>query len=313
VIAFILLPHDIWLTYYSILKTSVIGPNLKTFACLLLPFPLLLWPIFVLLASILYGFGIGLFAPTYYVFNEDVFLCGGPIIETLHLAVKSITKFWKFNYDSYFTYLREFREDKLPEAGKPFDISVLQMIVGLFIGLIGFFVVGLSCGAITFAKCLPAFFRGYYEAWKAYIKIGDCWICVLLLPFLVANILYPFASIIILLLILIAGCGTGFGAGIAAYKMGFFMSFRWMLEAIRTWDKFTNMVAFDFDVSCCGNPDDDIFDMSKKKQKRYNQPKKETPKTMLSRKNDVDFQEEDSASKEESKSKDASSDSSEIV
>jgi len=41
VIAVALLPHDIWHTYHSVLKTSLIGMNLKVLAVLLLPVSLL--------------------------------------------------------------------------------------------------------------------------------------------------------------------------------------------------------------------------------------------------------------------------------
>lgn len=51
VIAVICVPHDIFYTYFSILKTQRLGRNVKTLALLLLPIPLVLWPVIVCTTS----------------------------------------------------------------------------------------------------------------------------------------------------------------------------------------------------------------------------------------------------------------------
>ena len=76
-----MVPHDIFYTYYTVLATKSIGPNLKLFAILLLPVPLLTWPPLVCFSSIFFGafYGIGL--PVVRTFDEeyDIF-CGGIIL-----------------------------------------------------------------------------------------------------------------------------------------------------------------------------------------------------------------------------------------
>jgi hypothetical protein len=53
VIAVVWLPHDVFLTYRAVLKTGMIGTNLKVLAMLLLPIALVAWPAFVLLVTML--------------------------------------------------------------------------------------------------------------------------------------------------------------------------------------------------------------------------------------------------------------------
>ena len=62
-ISILLLPHDIYLTYYSFLKTELYGRNIKILGMLLLPVPLLSWPGFVAFSSLLFGFCYGFYLP----------------------------------------------------------------------------------------------------------------------------------------------------------------------------------------------------------------------------------------------------------
>ena len=70
-IAIILLPHDVYLTYKALLKTSLIGKNLKMMGMLLLPFALLGWPILIAFSSSIFGILYGLFCPVVRTFDSD--------------------------------------------------------------------------------------------------------------------------------------------------------------------------------------------------------------------------------------------------
>ena len=70
-VAIILLPHDIFLTYKSLLKTGLIGINLKLMGMLLLPIALFSWPILVMLVGSILGIVYGLFCPVVWTFDED--------------------------------------------------------------------------------------------------------------------------------------------------------------------------------------------------------------------------------------------------
>jgi hypothetical protein len=69
-IAILLLPHDIYFTYYTILKTEFIGKNLKSLAMLLLPFPLISWPPFVLASSLIYSVLYSIFFQVYITIDK---------------------------------------------------------------------------------------------------------------------------------------------------------------------------------------------------------------------------------------------------
>lgn len=114
VIAVIMLPHDVYFTYYTILKANQLGPNITALAMLLLPIPLALWPVLVSICSLVGGLGVGLVYPIVTTFEERSNLFVGGMEDALAHCLSALKNFWKFNSESYFLYLREFREDKSP-------------------------------------------------------------------------------------------------------------------------------------------------------------------------------------------------------
>ena len=76
-VAIILLPHDIFLTYKSLIKTHMIGINLKLMGMLLLPIALLSWPILVIFVSSVFGILYGFLCPVVRTFDEDYNICCG--------------------------------------------------------------------------------------------------------------------------------------------------------------------------------------------------------------------------------------------
>eukprot|EP01087_Luapelamoeba_hula_P014361 TRINITY_DN4194_c0_g1_i1.p1 TRINITY_DN4194_c0_g1~~TRINITY_DN4194_c0_g1_i1.p1 ORF type:complete len:311 (-),score=28.10 TRINITY_DN4194_c0_g1_i1:108-1040(-) len=257
VISVILLPHDIVLTYKSVYGTSVIGPNLKCLAMLTLPIPLLLWPVLVLIGSILVSLLWGLFAPMAFVFDKEYNLLWGPIIATWKYAAKGVKSFWKFNYETYFQSLREFETEELPEAGVPFDISIIQLIVGLFIGIIGAVFVGTFCGILSVLKCIPLTIRGYYEMWKAFFSTNLNEKICLFVPFVIANLLLPLVALLVLAFVVVAGFFVGCAASYSSYKCGFFEGFKWMGTAVIAWDTATNSLMINVESSCFGKYSED--------------------------------------------------------
>eukprot|EP01084_Bolivina_argentea_P164443 285901_1 len=135
VISLIMIPHDIFYTYYTVLATKKWGINMKILAVLLLWAPLIAWPIFVLIGGLLFGIFYGVYWAFSATFDTEYNLIYGGIYTGWKNAFVHVADFWDFNSNSYFIYLSEFREP-LKDGAEPFDISIIQIIVGLFICLI---------------------------------------------------------------------------------------------------------------------------------------------------------------------------------
>jgi hypothetical protein len=242
-----------------------VGPNIKTAAMLLLPIPLLLWPpaviylyntrsLIIILQqvlgiSLIWAIGVGVFLPTIRTFDGDYNLWYGGIVDVLVSSANYVKKFWNFNSHSYFDYLDQWRSAELKDGEKPFDISVLQILIGVVIGTIGSIVDGIGISIISLAKLLPLIFRGYYEIWKAYTKLGIMWICMFSVIIIVVNIAWPICALLICVVCCICGFFVGLECAWVAYKEGIATAFVKMWIWIVDFDKFSNII-FNSQNSC---------------------------------------------------------------
>ena len=180
--------------------------------------------------------------------------------------------------------MKDFSTQELPEAGKPFDISIIEIFVGLFVALIGIPVVGIPVALLCILKFIPILLRGYYYLFYCtptlLLILADSlqhthspshtdffdmkfeWICALFIFWVMANVLWPVVAVLGLCLVVIGGFGAGVYAAWAAYKIGFIGGFLWMWEAIKKTDEFTNLFVFDCERSCLGPVDKDILGLT---------------------------------------------------
>ena len=253
IISIILLPHDIFITYYSFLASKKIGPNLTAMAMMLLPIPLILWPPSVCIATFIFGAGFGLFNPIGKTFDDryEVF-CGG-IIETLKEGAEFVKKFWEFNSDSYFTYLFDFRNYNLKDGEKPFDISVIQLFIGTLIGTSGSIIDGICFTVLAVIYLIPGIFRGYFELWKWYCKYCSkgCDSCVefvwfgLMFPiFILANAVLAPGIVLVAAFAALSGFFIGLSAGYHAYNSGVPEAYKKVFEWVSEFNKGANKAIF---------------------------------------------------------------------
>ena len=248
-ISVILLPHDIYYTYASILRSKKIGPNITVLGMLLLPIPLLLWPECVLIAYFLVGAGYGLFVPIAKTFEEKYNLFCGGIYETLTDGCKNVSEFWHFNYNSYFTYLADFRSYKLGEGEKPFDISLIELFIGLVIGTSGAIIDGILFILLTAIKIVPGLGRSYYQLWKWYCEfIRKCqkscldfvWFGLMFPTFILANAVIPIGVALVAVFICLSGFFIGLSAGWVAHEEGIPQAYTKMIKWAKDYDEESN-------------------------------------------------------------------------
>jgi len=249
-IALVLLPHDIFYTYYTILATKKLGRNIKVLAVLLLPLPLFLWPPCVLLLTIIIGGGMGLFYPVYLTFDDDVHVLGG-WIETFTRAFKNVKEFYDFDTNSYFVYLDEFRN---AACDTPFDIKIIEIFIGLIIAIFGVIIDGISITLLAILKFPFSIPKMYYELWNAYFKQDCLQIFMFGIFFIIGNALVPVGAALALGIVIIGGLCVGLGSAGIAYSKGIVDSFKWQLDMVYKFDKQSNSLIFGSDTSflpCC--------------------------------------------------------------
>ncbi|GAB2275020.1 hypothetical protein Dimus_009788 [Dionaea muscipula] len=191
--------HFIW-TYYCILKTKRLGIVLKILILILLPIPLILWPVIGILGSILGGIGYGFFTPLVATFEavedniaDKFFHCiaddNEPSLYTCSLGVlgnsdmpslsplsfgnshmlfrliPAVRDFVDFCFHSYFSYMDELSEKILVDK-KPVDIKLLRVSGCFLIILLALPIDVISLTAVALWKSPYMLYRG----WKRLIE-----------------------------------------------------------------------------------------------------------------------------------------------
>ena len=269
--AIVLLPHDIFLTYKALIKTSIIGINLKILGMLLLPIALASWPILVMFGSILFGIIFGLFYPVYKTFNDDCNLIYGGFVETFTENCKIIREFWNFNYESYFSYLRDIEERKVDD---PFDINIIQIIIGIILAGYGSIVGVLVFTLMWAVKLFPSIYRMYYEMFKFYCDLKCYEIFMYLIFFTIGLSLVPAVGVLAILAYIGFGLYGGIFCAIEGYKYNIGRGIVSIWHTIHEGDKISNSIVFDTEKSCF--PDCENTCKTKKTEKPKNKNKKDS-------------------------------------
>ncbi|KAM5580313.1 putative membrane protein [Rosa sericea] len=143
VIAGLWIAHFVW-TYYCVARSKRLGIVLKILVLVLLPVPLVLWPVVGVVGSLLGGIGYGFFSPllaTFEAVGENVpdkfyhcFVDGSwSTIKGSCIIVQDLTDFC---FHSYFSYMDELME-QIPANEKPMDIELMKLPGCLLVSVIG--------------------------------------------------------------------------------------------------------------------------------------------------------------------------------
>jgi hypothetical protein len=246
VIALILLPYDVWFTYYTLFKTRTIGINLKILGFLLLPISLVLWPFFVCVAALCLGLGYGFCAPVFKTFTGDGNLIVTGTYSVLVDACDYVKYFWEFELNSVYAYLLELRERP---CDNPFDIHILELILSVLVSLVAVFVDGICIGIMAIIKFIPAVFRSYYLFWKYFSSVFGVWFFVWLPTVLVGNVLFPPFAFLVLLVVIIGGFFSGIYSGVVCYSEGFVKSLHQIWQTVVMADVWSNVYIFAYEKS----------------------------------------------------------------
>jgi hypothetical protein len=280
-IAIILLPHDIFLTYKALCKTSLIGINLKILGMLLLPIALASWPILVAFGSILFGIFFGLFAPVFFTFDDSYNIIYGGFYETFKEDCHIIKEFWNFNYNSYFNYLRDIESR---ECDDPFDINIIQIFIGIILAGYGSIVGAIVFTIMWIVKLFPSIYRMYYEMFKMYCKLECYEIFMYLIFFTIGFCLVPVVGVLAILAYIGFGFYGGIKCAIEGYKYNIGRGIISIMSVIHQGDAWSNYLIFGREESC--------FPECKDTCKTKKEKKPKTEKKKKENKNDSQNKEE---------------------
>ncbi|KAJ4831106.1 hypothetical protein Tsubulata_027026 [Turnera subulata] len=254
--------HFLW-TYYCVARTKRIGLVLKILALLLLPVPLLLWPVAGIVGSLLGGIGYGFFAPllaTFEAVGENVkekfyhcFVDG--CLSTIRGSCTVVRDFTDFCFHSYFSYMDELRE-KVPDGEKPMDVKLSKLPSCLIVILIAVPVDVLLITAVSLWKSPYMLFQG----WKRLLEdlVGREG------PFL-ETVCVPFAGLAIILWPL-AVVGSVIGAIISSFFLGLYsavivqqedslmMGIAYVIAVVSLFDEHVNDLLYLREGSCLPRP-----------------------------------------------------------
>jgi len=265
-IALILLPHDIVLTYRAFIKTSIIGINLKILSMLLLPFALAGWPILVLFSSCCFGFSYSFYGATVKTFDSGYDLFFGGINEVFYEVLQYIASFWHFNSHSYFCYLFEMEQKEVDE---PFDITIIQIIVGLFLACYGSIVGIIVLTPLWLIKLIPLIIKMYIILIGAFLELSFFEYVMFTIFYIIGFCLIPALGVSSILFCIGYALFGGIECAIEGYKYNYIRGLFTIWEYIYIIDKETNSFIFNKEFTCF--PDcSEIYKIKKTKKSTKN-------------------------------------------
>lgn len=245
-ISIILLPHDFVLTYRMLFKTKIIGINIKIICMLILPIALISWPILIFFSSALFGIFYGLFCPILRTFDSNYDLLLGGFIDVFQDTFKYIGYFWDFNYNSYFNYLFEIENKKVE---KPFDFSIMEIIIGLLLACYGAFFGIIFFSLMWIIKCIPSIIKMYNKLCETYWELECLLQFMFLIIYVIAFVFVPIVGLLSILLYIGVGLYSGIFCAIDGYKYNIRSGLIRIWEEINKFDRSTNKIIFNRDFS----------------------------------------------------------------
>ncbi|MCX7759165.1 MAG: hypothetical protein N2169_06135 [bacterium] len=152
------LPKAVYEAAKSIIKTDVIGPNLKVLCLALLPLATVLTPAMATIGSL----GYGIFNGFGKALDENK-----TIKQIINEEIQNIKEFHNdLVPNKIIKGITKIGEEKLEEGEKPTDIKIIESIKGLIGGVIGMAIDSIGATAITAINLPELIFKGIKETIK---------------------------------------------------------------------------------------------------------------------------------------------------
>ncbi|KAH9793838.1 hypothetical protein KPL71_004675 [Citrus sinensis] len=250
--------HFIW-TLYCVLRTKRLGPVLKIVALLVLPVPLILWPIVGIVGSLLGGIGYGFFAPliaTFEAVGVDVtdkcYHCfADGCLSTIRGSYTAVQDFIDFCFHAYFSYMDELSE-KVPKDEKPIDIKLSKLPSCLLATLVGVPVDVFLITALALWKSPFMLFKGWKRLLEDLIGREGPFLETVCVPFAgLAILLWPLAVVGAVVAAIISSFFLGLYAGVIAHQEDSLqMGLAYIVSVVSLFDEYVNDLLYLREGSC---------------------------------------------------------------
>ncbi|KAA8524906.1 hypothetical protein F0562_011329 [Nyssa sinensis] len=254
--------HFVW-TYYCVAKTKRLGLVLKVLVMMLLPVPLVLWPIIGILGNLLGGIGYGFFAPLIATFEavgqnvaDKFFHCFvDGCLSTLEGSCTVVRDFTDFCFHSYFSYMDDLSEE-IPPDEKPMDIKLSKLPSCLLVALLGVPVDVLLITAVALWKSPSMLFKGWKRLLEDLIGREGPFLEAVCVPFAgLAIILWPLAVVGAVISAFLSSFFLGLYGGVIVHQEdSLLMGLAYVVAVVSLFDEYTNDLLYLREGSCFPRP-----------------------------------------------------------
>ncbi|KAJ0965287.1 hypothetical protein J5N97_026425 [Dioscorea zingiberensis] len=256
-------PAHLFWTYYCVIKTKRLGLTLKILVLVILPVPLVLWPVLGILGSLLLGIGYGYFSPLIATFEavgehvvDKLYHCfTDGCWSTIKGACTVVSDFLDVCFYSYFSYMDDLSE-KIADNEMPFDVK-LSKIPGCF--LVCLLAIPIDVPAIiilAFLKSPYMLLKGWQRLFHDLIGREGPFLETVCVPFAgLAIILWPIAVIGAVVAASICSFFLGLYGGIITHQEDSLkMGLAYIVSVISLFDEYTNDLLYLREGSCLPRP-----------------------------------------------------------
>ncbi|KAK9924290.1 hypothetical protein M0R45_032670 [Rubus argutus] len=262
VIAGLWLAHFVW-TYYCVARSKRLGLVLKILVLVLLPAPLVLWPVVGVVVSLLGGIGYGFFCPllaTFEAVGENIpdkfyhcFVDGS--WSTIKGSCIIVQDFTDFCFHSYFSFMDELME-QMPADEKPMDIELLKLPGCLLVSGIGVPVDVLMITAVAIWKSPYMLFKGWKRLLEDLIGREGPFLETVCVPFAgLAILLWPLAVVGGVVASFLSSFFLGLYSGAIVYQEDSFrLGLAFIVSVVSLYDEYVNDLLYLRVGSCFPRP-----------------------------------------------------------
>ncbi|CAL5016282.1 unnamed protein product [Urochloa decumbens] len=242
--------HLIW-TYYSIIRTELVGPIVKFLLLIAATAILIIWLIIGIPGSVFAGLAYGFLAPimaTFGAFGEgkEKPLFHSYVDGTWSTITGSCTIVRDVKdllFHSYFSIMDDLHLQKPPD-GKPYEIRLLDIPGALIAAACGLLLDGIMFTLIASYKFPVMLFKGWTRLIQDLIGREGPFLETACVPFAgLAILLWPYAVVGAFLASILSSIPLGaYGAVVAYQESSFIMGLAYVASSVSIFDEYTNDV-----------------------------------------------------------------------
>ncbi|XP_021889956.1 uncharacterized membrane protein At3g27390 [Carica papaya] len=237
--------HFVW-SYYCVVRTKNVGLVLKIVVLLLLPVPLILWPIMGIV-----GTKSSLIVGMYY----SKFLHKDGCWSTLGGSCTVVQDLTDFCFHSYFSFMDELIEI-MPLEEKPTEIKLSKLPSCFLVSLIGVPVDVLLITAVALWKSPYMLFRGWKRLLEDLIGREGPFLETVCVPFAgLAILLWPMAVVGAVIGAIFSSVFIGLYGGVIVHQEdSFLMGLAYIISVVSLFDEYVNDLLYLREGSCLPRP-----------------------------------------------------------